>query len=166
LIAKRAVFTAEYWEKSIDKAIIRWYNGLEPLLPLLGILYIIIARCASFTHGIRSVCLTAPNSVDRQLRGTETFCHAESVDCGGGPHCLTFEIERDKPTYSIFPPPDDIIPKSGALHKATYASREKGEKLAKQVVDRITEIARQEIGSWQKVCTIFEHLKGGDGGGL
>ena len=52
-----------------------------------------------------------------------------------------------KPTYSIFPPPDDIIPKSGVLYKATYASREKGEKLAKQVVDTIVQIARQELGS-------------------
>jgi len=52
-----------------------------------------------------------------------------------------------KITYSIFPPPEDIIPKSGVLYKATYASREKGEKLAKQVVDRIVEIARNELGS-------------------
>ena len=52
-----------------------------------------------------------------------------------------------KITYSIFPPPEDIIPKSGVLYKATYASREKGEKLAKQVVDRIVAIARNELGS-------------------
>jgi creatinine amidohydrolase len=52
-----------------------------------------------------------------------------------------------KPTYSIFPPPDDIIPKSGVLYKATYASREKGEKLAKQVVGTIVQIARLELGS-------------------
>jgi len=52
-----------------------------------------------------------------------------------------------KPTYSIFPPPDDIIPKSGVLYKATFASREKGEKLAKEVVDRIVQIAREELGS-------------------
>lgn len=51
------------------------------------------------------------------------------------------------PTYSIFPPPTDIIPKSGVLYKATYASREKGEKLAKQVVGTIVQIARQELGS-------------------
>jgi creatinine amidohydrolase len=51
------------------------------------------------------------------------------------------------PTYSIFPPPDDIIPKSGVLYKATHASREKGEKLAKQVVGTIVQIARQEFGS-------------------
>lgn len=51
------------------------------------------------------------------------------------------------PTYSIFPPPDDIIPKSGVLYKATHASREKGEKLAKQVVGTIVQIARQELGS-------------------
>jgi len=52
-----------------------------------------------------------------------------------------------KITYSIFPPPEDIIPKSGVLYKATYASREKGERLAKQVVDRIVGIARNELGS-------------------
>jgi len=51
------------------------------------------------------------------------------------------------PAYSIFPPPDDIIPKSGVLYKATHASREKGEKLAKQVVGTIVQIARQELGS-------------------
>jgi len=51
------------------------------------------------------------------------------------------------PTYSIFPPPDDIISRSGILYKATYASREKGEKLAKQVVGTIVQIARQELGS-------------------
>lgn len=50
------------------------------------------------------------------------------------------------PTYSIFPPPEDIIPKSGVLYKATYASREKGEKLAKHVVSRIAEIALKELG--------------------
>ncbi len=51
------------------------------------------------------------------------------------------------PTYCIFPPPDDIISRSGVLYKATYASREKGEKLAKQVVGAIVRIARQELGS-------------------
>ena len=50
------------------------------------------------------------------------------------------------PTYSIFPPPDDIISKSGVLYKATYASREKGEKLAKQLVRTIVQIGRQELG--------------------
>jgi creatinine amidohydrolase len=51
-----------------------------------------------------------------------------------------------KPTYSIFPPPDDIIPKSGVLYKATYASREKGEKLANQVTAEIVRIIREELG--------------------
>lgn len=51
------------------------------------------------------------------------------------------------PRYSVFPPPDDTIPKSGVLYKATYASREKGEKLAKHLVDTIVEIAREELGS-------------------
>jgi creatinine amidohydrolase len=52
-----------------------------------------------------------------------------------------------KPTYSIFPSPPDIIPKSGVLYKATYASREKGEKIAKQVTDRVVKIASDELGS-------------------
>jgi creatinine amidohydrolase len=52
-----------------------------------------------------------------------------------------------KPTYSIFPPPKDIIPASGVMYKATYASAEKGEKLAKQVVEKIAKIAQQELGS-------------------
>jgi creatinine amidohydrolase len=51
-----------------------------------------------------------------------------------------------KPPYSIYPAPDDIVPKSGVLYKATYASREKGEKIAKQVVDRIVEISNNELG--------------------
>jgi len=51
------------------------------------------------------------------------------------------------PTYCIFPPPDDIISRSGVLYKPTYASREKGEKLAEQVVGAIVEIAREELGS-------------------
>jgi creatinine amidohydrolase len=49
------------------------------------------------------------------------------------------------PTYAIFPPPDDIIPKSGVYYKATSASQEKGEKLAKQVKDTIVQICRQEL---------------------
>jgi creatinine amidohydrolase len=51
------------------------------------------------------------------------------------------------PPYSIFPPPDDIVPKSGVLYKATYASRAKGEKLAKHVSERIMQITQKEFGS-------------------
>jgi creatinine amidohydrolase len=50
------------------------------------------------------------------------------------------------PAYSIFPPPDDIIPKSGVPCQATSASREKGEKLARELVDSIVQIGRQELG--------------------
>jgi creatinine amidohydrolase len=50
------------------------------------------------------------------------------------------------PKYAIFPPPDDIIPKSGVFSTATFASREKGEKLAKQLVDSIVEIGHLELG--------------------
>jgi len=56
------------------------------------------------------------------------------------------DMSERKPTYSIFPPPDDIIPKSGTLYKATYASREKGEKLARQVVDEMVKIVEEELG--------------------
>ena len=52
-----------------------------------------------------------------------------------------------KPPYSIYPAPEDIVPKSGVLYKATYASREKGEKLAMDVTDRIVQIAQDELGS-------------------
>jgi creatinine amidohydrolase len=50
-----------------------------------------------------------------------------------------------KPNYQIFPPPKDIIPRSGVLYKATFASREKGEKLAREAVDAIVEIALREL---------------------
>ncbi|MEW6229722.1 MAG: creatininase [Bacillota bacterium] len=49
------------------------------------------------------------------------------------------------PKYSVFPPPPDIIPKSGVLYKATYATREKGEKIAREVVEKIVEIAKHEL---------------------
>lgn len=50
-----------------------------------------------------------------------------------------------KPAYSIFPPPPDIIPKSGVLYKATYATPEIGEKLAKHVVAEIVRIVQEEF---------------------
>jgi creatinine amidohydrolase len=50
-----------------------------------------------------------------------------------------------KPTYAIFPAPSDIIPNSGVLYKATYASREKGEKMARDIVNRIIEIMNLEL---------------------
>jgi creatinine amidohydrolase len=50
-----------------------------------------------------------------------------------------------KPMYAIFPPPADIIPKSGVLYKARYASKEKGEKLAKELISTITQIVKQEL---------------------
>jgi creatinine amidohydrolase len=49
------------------------------------------------------------------------------------------------PKYSIFPVPRDIIPESGVLYKATYASIEKGEKIVKRVTDAIVEIVKQEF---------------------
>jgi creatinine amidohydrolase len=49
------------------------------------------------------------------------------------------------PKYAIFPPSRDIIPASGVLYKATYASLEKGEKLATRVTDTIVKIIKQEF---------------------
>ncbi len=50
-----------------------------------------------------------------------------------------------KPTYSVFPAPDDMIPASGVLYKATHASPEKGERLAGHIVDAAVAIARREF---------------------
>jgi creatinine amidohydrolase len=49
------------------------------------------------------------------------------------------------PPYAIFPPPADIVPKSGVLYKATYASQAKGEMLAKEITESIVRIVRQEL---------------------
>ena len=49
------------------------------------------------------------------------------------------------PKYAIFPPPADIVPKSGVLYKAKYASKEKGEKLARELISTITQIVKQEL---------------------
>jgi len=50
-----------------------------------------------------------------------------------------------KPAYAIFPPPSNIIPKSGVLYKATYGSKEKGEKLAKHVAEKCISIIKEEF---------------------
>ena len=44
-------------------------------------------------------------------------------------------------------PPDDILCIATVLCRATYASREKGAKAARQVAGAIVEIARKELGS-------------------
>lgn len=51
------------------------------------------------------------------------------------------------PKYSIFPPPDEIMTKSGVFYKATYTSPEKGEILASHLVENIVQIALRELGS-------------------
>jgi creatinine amidohydrolase len=61
-------------------------------------------------------------------------------------HKIIDDKAERTPAYSIFPPPDHTIPKSGVPYKATFASREKGEKLAKQLVDTIVQICRLELG--------------------
>ena len=51
-----------------------------------------------------------------------------------------------KPVFSIFPPRAEMVPKSGVLYKATYASREKGEKLVGMVIPKVVEIVRKVYG--------------------
>ncbi len=63
------------------------------------------------------------------------------------------------PSSSIFPPPDDIVPKSGGFYSATYTSREKEEKRAKQIVDHIVEMAQRELYCDQK-STLQSGAKG------
>jgi creatinine amidohydrolase len=50
------------------------------------------------------------------------------------------------PKYAIFPPPEDIVPKSGVLYKAKFSTREKGEKLATELIDTIADIVKKELG--------------------
>jgi creatinine amidohydrolase len=49
------------------------------------------------------------------------------------------------PKYSMFPPSKDIVPESGVLYKATYGTREKGEKIVNTVTDAIVQIVKQEL---------------------
>ncbi len=55
-------------------------------------------------------------------------------------------IKREIP-YLVLPPPDDTMTRSGVLYRATYASREKGERLACYAVEKIVEVARRELGA-------------------
>ncbi len=50
-----------------------------------------------------------------------------------------------KPTYAMFPPNEAKIPKTGVLYKATFASREKGEKLLKHIVPGIVRVIKEEF---------------------
>jgi creatinine amidohydrolase len=54
------------------------------------------------------------------------------------------QAER-KPAYAIFPPPLDIVPKTGVLYKAKFATRESGEKLAKELTETFVQIAEREF---------------------
>ena len=51
-----------------------------------------------------------------------------------------------KPTYAMFPADIKKIPKTGVLYKASFASREKGEILIKNIVPGLTRVIRQEFG--------------------
>ncbi len=54
-----------------------------------------------------------------------------------------FEV---KPTYAMFPADVEKVPKTGVLYKATYASREKGEILVKNIVPATAQVIREEFG--------------------
>lgn len=58
---------------------------------------------------------------------------------------LDDQAER-KPNYQVFPPPPDIIPRSGVLYKATHGTRARGEMIVDQVTAAMVEIARSELG--------------------
>jgi creatinine amidohydrolase len=51
-----------------------------------------------------------------------------------------------KPVYAVFPPDPSSIPSSGVLYKATFASREKGERLIKNVIPRVAEVVQEVFG--------------------
>jgi len=59
--------------------------------------------------------------------------------------CIIDDQSERKPTYSIYPPPADIIPQSGVLYKATYATPEIGARLTDHVVNNIVEIVKREL---------------------
>jgi creatinine amidohydrolase len=63
-----------------------------------------------------------------------------------GDRILDDEGER-MPPYAIYPPPGDITPPSGVYYKATFASKEKGERLVKYLVGKIVKICQQELTS-------------------
>jgi creatinine amidohydrolase len=54
------------------------------------------------------------------------------------------------PPYMFFPQPNDMVPPSGVCYKATYASKEKGEIIADQVVDSIVRAVKSEFAEFWK----------------
>lgn len=58
---------------------------------------------------------------------------------------IIFDLSERKVPYLIFPPPKDILTKSGVFYKATHTSREKGELLARSVTRRLVEIVKHEF---------------------
>lgn len=61
------------------------------------------------------------------------------------------KLMDDKPvrrvSYEIFPPPLDIVPKSGVLWKATLASKIKGEMLLNAIIKNLLEILKIELNA-------------------
>lgn len=50
-------------------------------------------------------------------------------------------------SYEIFPPPLDVVPKSGVLWKATLASKTKGEMLLNAIIKNLLEILKVELNA-------------------
>jgi creatinine amidohydrolase len=51
-----------------------------------------------------------------------------------------------KPTYTMYPTVVEKVPKTGVLYKATFASKEKGEKMLKWIVAETVQAIREEFG--------------------
>ena len=49
------------------------------------------------------------------------------------------------PRYEIIPPPKDIVPKTGIFYKATLASKQKGELIFNELVEKIVEVVKSEF---------------------
>lgn len=56
------------------------------------------------------------------------------------------EDSKRRVRYSIFPPPEDLVTKSGLMYKVVGASRETGEKLAIQVTKAIVDAIQIDLG--------------------
>lgn len=56
------------------------------------------------------------------------------------------DAARRHPTYDVVPPPDDFIPASGTLWKATRASPQKGAAAWPEIVARVGDAVATELG--------------------
>lgn len=57
-----------------------------------------------------------------------------------------------RPAYDVVPPPDDFVPASGVLWRATQATAEKGAVAWPDIVHRLTDAIVSELGSKRKTA--------------